>query len=686
MPRVKKPTKREQGIRCECGSKLTGRQTFCARCRAKRAKLKKDIESGVIVEPEVTEGKLISADANEIFEWVKSELLDLVNRRANDGDIVEWAERVFTLPVGDGWRGDRKLRFKEYPVSAFALRLYTDPVVERLIVLLGTQQGKSTFEAVAMSHAINRRGGQAVVCAPTDGLRKKTPATKLLPIWNDSPELGYVKAELNNTRFVFSSGNYIFFALASSTETLADTSGATTVFVIEHDEISPNLKHDTVSLLFDRLRFSHIPPKMVITGTPRRMDKLSLIKMFTSGDYKIYYPLVECPHCHEWIIIDYMDLHGPENVDHKIIKQNRLGYAVCRNCKEHITDAHHRKMVLNPKITDLTPDRPKIYSAIRSPSWLSTKYSFSQAVAERESAKNNPIKLAEWYRSVAAFPIDTMAINKNAESGGYEQRKLATYRITNAEIPEQVKAITAGVDVGTRGFWLVVVGWGVSGRMYVLWNGMYGPKGTSTKDWQDAWDKVKLRAKMTHGTFLGHGDKPKFFRGILDSGFDAPMVYRLCMSSDNWVPARGIALRDGLYKKTYADPENKYHGEFSRLPLMLQNTHQAHDLLESYLSTPIDSPNGIAFATDETKRMFNHLRGAVKKEKGSGYVWEKVTKDTDDHLRDALALAMIAGYSLKLNELKDEVKKEKSKKVSEESKKSSKVNSKYSMVKKTQRE
>lgn len=646
--------------RCKCGNKLYGRNKICSTCQGKikRQKIIDNIERSASNEASY----LIYEIDKDVASWCFGKLLEAVKVRSKDDDIVEYCERVINLPAGDGWKGSGKLNFEQYPIAAQMLRHFADPSCEAIFYLAGTQTGKSTFELCALNYSMTKRGGNCVYVAPSDALRKKIPSTKFIPTWKNSAEIGYVKTELGGVKHSFSGGNFIYCALATNAESLADTSAVSTGFITEHDEISPNLKHDCFSLLYDRVRFSHFP-KIVCSGTPRRFDNRGMYQIYNGGKVKRFYPEVPCPHCGKYITIDDEDIQAPEGVDPKVIKKNKLAFVICKECGERITDVHHKEMMLQARLRDLDPEHHGIWRGCRAPSWYSVKYNFSSAISEKLDSMSDPIKLMDWYKSVAAKPVDTLAINKLSAGEGYELRKDAGYRREKAEIPKEVYGITAGVDVGTNGFWLVVLGWGLEGRKYVLWNSLYSPRGASTKHWEEAWSKCVQRATMAHGTYLGNNKIPRFFRGIIDSGYDAPFCYRMCKLYPQWIPAKGMSFREGLYKKAYADPENKYHGEFSRIPLLLQNTHHAHDLLESFLNTSIVDPNGIAFPIDEGKRIFNHLRGAVKKETTRGFIWDKASKDSDDHLRDALALAVIAGYTCKLNELKKiEPKKEEAKK------------------------
>lgn len=635
---------------CACGNKLHTRGKYeCTTCQNARLKLEK-LTASIGAE---NLGDDPWQSAKSVSSWIFEEIKKMVDARADDCDIVEWAQRNLTLPPGDGWRGDQKLHYEKYPLQAEGLRIMCDPRVERFFDLQGTQNGKSTNEAVTLSYFMERGTGNIIYVAPTEKLLIKIPQTKFLPIWERSADVGFASSEQGGKRLVWKSGRYIWMALATSTDDMADTSGVTFGFITEHDEIGTNVKHDVVSLTFDRMRFS-LTKKLYISGTPRRLDSRGLYALY-SNTARMYEPEVPCPHCGFYMMITETDIKYPIDTDPKLIKTHKLAWVVCPECSEKCEDKHHARMVGAARYRCLTPDRPHIWSGTRSPSWFSSKYSFSEAISEFLEASSDPIKLAEWYRSVAAKPINTLAVNTGGMDGAYEQRKSAAWKRELSEIPREVHTITAGVDVGTNGYWLAVIGWGYDGRKYVIWNGLYEPKGPSESDWDNAWARMIDRARMAHGSYLGSGEPPRFRLGLVDSGFNAQHCYKCCKSSAAWLPAKGYAGMGSLYKKAVADPENKHNGAFRTLPLILTHAHMGQELLENSLMTSIDDPNGIAFAWDEGKRIFNHLRGATKKERpDKTYYWSKTSKDADDHLRDALALALMAGRIVKAHEVKQE--------------------------------
>lgn len=635
--------------RCACGNRLTAGKTYCTTC-IKLVKAARDAKNNA-TESLGVESDFI--DLSENHRWVFEQLAGIVESRSQDSDIVSWSERVITLPPGDGWRGNQRLDFSKYPLAALILRLWKNPNLERMTLLMGTQTGKSTIELVIIADAMERSGANLIYVAPTDSLREKLPRTKLIPFLTASTDLGFYKAEQQNTILRWKNGRYVWGALATSANTLADTSGIGTAVMTEFDEILPNLKHDPFALTYDRIRFHH-RRKMLCAGTPRRLDSAGLYSMYSES--RMHVAEFPCPECGDYFCVEDNDLKWPENASADEIKTGRLAYVVCKSCGCEIGDQHHMTMAMGARLRCLNPDKSEIHCGIRVPSWFSAKMTFSESVYELLNAKSDLTKLAEWYKSVAAKPVDTYKLNAVDDTFRYEHRQSVAWHRERMEIPPDVIAVTAGIDVGTKGFWFVLLGWGIGGRKYVLWNADYQPKGMDTKAWDEAWARVLERCDTSKFNWLGNGSPPPFKLGIIDSGFDAPNVYSLCLkpTTKRWLPAKGDGGAHALYKKTNADPERKHGQKFAGLPLILHNTHFLQDILEKSLHTSIEDEQGIAFPADEHSRMFRHLEAAAKKELPNGSSrWDKTSKNAADHLRDALCLAVLAGEIMGLNKVSE---------------------------------
>ena len=656
MPRPRKVHGSDTGKRCKCGNKLVGNATACSQCRA-RKKASEDSAENL----EASGLSLASVDDSDASELVDNKaitaklfgmLSDIVGERLADNDIVEWAERVIRLPAGDGWRGNQRLDFGKYPLAAKILHMWKNPATERMVDIQGTQTGKSTIEMVILADSMLRSGGNLIYVVPTDALRDKIPKTKILPILEGSEELGFSKTEQSGKILRWKNGRYTWMALSTSPDTLADTSGCSTAIMTEFDESPDNMRHDPLALTFDRIRYSH-RRKMFVNGTPRSLSSTGLYALYQQC--KMYVATMPCPHCGEHMTIEKNDIMWPEGKDPKEIKRLKLAYVVCKSCGCEVADSHHLWMAEHADLKCITPDRSDLWVGIRIPSWFSAKMSFSETAFEFLEAQNDLVRLGDWYKSIAALPVDVFALNRIDEQFSYEDRRSIEWKREQREIPPHVKAITAGIDVGTGGYWFTMLGWGKDDRKYLLWSAFYEAKGIGYEPWEKAWEQVHKNFEPGYFNWLGHGPTPAMKLGIIDSGFDAPTVYSLCKNSQKWLPAKGTGGLKTLYMRTQADPERKHSGKFAGLPLVLHNSHHLQDMLENSLHTPIDNPHGFAFPADEGKRIFDHLRAAVKKEGGAtGSYWEKTSKGAADHLRDALCLAVLAGEIMGLNKLSSE--------------------------------
>lgn len=589
----------------------------------------------------------------EYFDSLFCKIKSLISSYIDDSDIVTWAESRFLLAPGDGVNGNRRLDFRLYPLSAEILRWFTDPVVRVLIIMMGTQNGKSVIVRIINAFAGNKHGFNGILIPPTDDLREKIPKTQLIPVYSQS-NVGFVGMENDNKIIRWENGTFTWIASAQSQQSLVDTSGCSYSIHDECDEVRANLSYDAISAAYDRIRPRKMKAKQALFGTPKRTDEGGL--QARGAKVMMHFPEMKCPSCNKYEIFDLENIKWPEDKDPDVIRESRLAWAECPSCGHHCRDFDHFQMAIGARMRCLTPTRHKSRKSARIPSWCGNQMSWSDVAFEYLIAKDDPIKLCEFMKSVAC-----RATNPNMEETvtgvqPYETKK-GLWSRDNKEIPADVRCITAGVDPGVNQFWCVVIGWGSRGRKYFLWSFEQQFEGPSLEDYKKAWREVFIKTRLPEHT-IKSAARPKFMGGLVDSGDAGTAVYDLCAESSGWLPAKGDPALRALYGKGNIDPDNKHRGRWGALTLIRHNTHMLQDALERCLNTPISSPNGVEFAMDEGPRLFKHLRNVVRKRSPTGQVrWDKTSKSAADHLRDAAAHAMLAGIILECDTIPDYVPK-----------------------------
>jgi len=224
------------------------------------------------------------------------------------------------------------------------------------------------------------------------------------------------------------------------------------------------------------------------------------------------------------------------------------------------------------------------------------------------------------------------------------------YYIENLEIPEEVFALTAGVDIGKSVIWLTLVGWAPRDRKFVIRSEGI-ERGRGADSLEIAMDKATKLCTMDYRCKGSY--KPRFYGGLVDSGYDTEFVYDYCLKRyPLWTPAKGYTKQLQLFNVSTVDNKNKI-SKYSGLPFMTLNTDMLNSSLHEYLNTPPGERHSIAFAADAPKVLFEHLAAQEQHEIPNKYNrifrWGKL-KSRADHLRDcllhAIAFGIYRGYNV----------------------------------------
>jgi len=561
-------------------------------------------------------------------------------RTSNPADLDAWIEEKITLPYGNGYEGRSKMDFTLFPHMRQILRLVDNPECKKIVLCFAAQSGKTDTIASIAAYLTGYRHRRGLYVLPTARLFDKVRDTRLLPLFRNS-DVGFKEVK-DKSRFMFSV-NFFALGLASSTGTLAEQTGTSWVIVDELDEYNQDTAkaEDPVALAEKRMQASS-RKLLIVACTPKRTET-----NYTYDHYersKKFIEEIRCPLCDGWFVPDfYKHFKWPkeaEEQDFNFVEDRHLAWVECPLCLGKITDAMHYDIVTKRKRwKDLSPDKSIAECGFLLPIYLTLRKTFSAVSAEYLKCRHDLRKLADFNNSLLAKPVKTEAARSGADID-YSRLK-GSYCAEAREIPEDVFVLSAGVDVGHKEIWLVLLGWAPRDVKYVIRSERID-RGKGAESLEIAMNKAteicaaEYRCK---GSF-----EPKFFGGLIDSGDgkDTYFVYDYCLKSPFWVPSKGYGLQNAPFVITEVDSD-KRHSKYKGLKLITLNTHMLNDSLHNYLNTEPGERHSIQFAADAPDILFTHLSNEEQKEVNSRgrsiFRWEK-RKRRDDHLRDALLHAI----------------------------------------------
>jgi len=595
---------------------------------------------------------LAGMDGSRFAAQLASIALDMLAKE-NPIDLKTWIEEKITLPPGNGYKGNPKMNFDIFPHMKQILKLVDNPDCKKIVLCFGTQTGKSDTIASIAAYLTGYRSRRGLFVLPTAKMLDKVRETRLLPLFQNS-DVGF---EYVKDKMVFNfSGNFFSLALASSTGTMAEQTSTSWVIIDEHDEFNLDTgnKSDPVKLSERRMQASQ-RKLLILACTPKHTTAGYTYDHYTRS--KKFVEEIQCPLCENWFVPEfYKHFKWPKEAelgDLNEIEIRSLAWLECPFCQGRITDAMHFEIVTKRKRwKDLDPDFSIAECGFRLPSYLTPNKNFSSVAAEYLKVQDKPQELADFNNSVLAKPVEHTSARTSAEIDYSKLR--GGYYCEKNDMPEEVFALTAGADVGKKIIWFMLIGWATNDRKFVI-KSEGVPRGKGADSFEIAMDKITDMCAMDYRC-KRNNFKPKFYGGLLDSGYDTQFCYDYCLKNPLWRPAKGVDKQKQVIVTSVVDNDKQF-SKYKDLPLILLNTGMLHSSLHEYLNTAPGERHSITFAEDAPKVLFEHLAAEEQREEISKYGrsifrWGKV-KHRDDHLRDAGLHALAAGMLLELNDVKE---------------------------------
>lgn len=583
------------------------------------------------------------------FEQLLKDALIPLFKQETDQKITQWTEENIFLPDGEGFFSVSHPDWSFAPEMEYIFEQLKNPDVKEIYLQFGSQSSKTLFQICAISWFISERRVNGMFVPPDERLIKRLQV-RMHNIWEKSPIMNF-EPKKGGKEFSSFGTNRVAWGLATSPSSLAEMPAD----FVDFDEIDEIKDQDINPIQLARSRGRTKPNfKLILASTPKKLEGKGGIQDYFNTS-KRHIIEMQCPHCEEWSEFTEECIQAEEGADYRSIEANSLGFAICPTNGCEIRDEHHEKMVITQRWKDLDPDLPMTYIGFHKASWNTIHNDFSSIAAKRLKAKeegNNSYK--DFFNSECAKPIDLDSLG-----GDVDQSELSLEKYNRKEIPADVKALTIGVDVGVRIVSCVVEGWANNGKIYKIYEQEIA--------WDDReWPKVErginhLIEDTKQFRYLGNGARPQFVGGAIDAGYRSNLIYDFCRRNPLWIPVMGKEPLSAPWVISKADPQKRYGKSSHGVKLYVLKSYYWQDVFQTALEKPSDTDGSFNLPFDVHERYISHLNGEVKKLKTNSQghqveVWEKKSRTSKNDYRDASIYAMVRGYTLDLEKMR-EIKK-----------------------------
>ena len=433
--------------------------------------------------------------------------------------LSEWSDQHRVLSTeGSKEAGAWETKRTPYMIEIYAN--FENKDVRDIILQMASQLAKSEFINNIIGKCIHLLPCPMLVVQPTDTMAIAYSKERIAPMIRDTHVLkirikdANSKNSGNTVAHKMFPGGYLALIGSNSPSKLA----ARPIKMIFFDEVdrypeSSGREGDVISLGRKRLTTYGDESKCIITGTPTIKNKSAIETEYLNGSQAVW--KLPCPHCGEYQTLEFKYLKWED-------KKSETVEMYCDACGVLANEKQWKKGNQSKgKWVHKFPEKQKKLSyhlnALASPwrTWELIVEEWIEAQGNMEKIKTfkNTV-LAETWEEQNIKTINYMTIFKRREQ--YE-----------AEIPEGVLLLTAGIDVQYNRIELEVVGWGLGRESWGITYQVFYGNPSEEEVWDELYEFLKADFYFEDGTPL------KIYATCIDTGYNTQRVYNFVSDKED---------------------------------------------------------------------------------------------------------------------------------------------------------
>lgn len=540
--------------------------------------------------------------------------------------MSEWADKYRILDAKSSampgpWRTDQT------PYLKGIMDEFNNPETEEIVYVKPTQVGGTESLQNMVGYVIQQDPSPTMIVYPTEELAKSISKNRLEPAIKASPALRkrYKEEDSSILELQFD-GMYLTLAGSNSPSSLA-SKAIKYLFMDEVDKYPGASKKeaDPISLATERTKTFH-NRKIFITSTPT-LRTGHIWREKENADIEKHY-FVPCPHCGEYIELKWAQVKFPDKEGMTYTDRAEFANYVCQECGCIITDMDKPKML---RYGEWRTVRQNTHFARKVAFWMNTLYSpfvrFSEAVSEFLTTKDDPDKFQNFVNSWLAEPWEDTKLKTSADLVLERQTDVPEF-----VVPEWAKMLTGGVDVQENCLYWTIRAWG---NYLTSQNIAHG----QAFSFQELERIMNIEYRMPDGTPM------VVALCLVDSGYNADMVYDFCVSNSEWaLPSKGSS--NPMLSHYKLSTVNKTSSRAYGMNLVLVDTGKYKDMIAGRMRKKNGSGSWMVFqgcdreyaeqVTAEHKVNVKMGNGKTKQE------WQQKTSHADNHYLDCEVYALAA--------------------------------------------
>ena len=504
--------------------------------------------------------------------------------------VSKWAEtyryvsleRVADPALAGRWKNSTT------PYLVGIMDAVTEAGVNEILFLKSSQVGGTEAINNILGYFIHIDPATIQYVCENEGKARAWSVESFAPMIRDTPVLKQIFGEAkerDSTNMIESKafrGGHFALGWATSPATLSSRPRRV-ILTDETDAFEPTKEGDPVKLAEARTKTAGSQRKIIHVTTPRDKETSRVYPMWEDSDQSKYF--VPCPGCDEFQVLEWKNVHWDEDpLD---------AYMVCVHCGVQIENSDKFEMIARGEWRPTNPE----YSGNRRAFWICELYSpfttwGEMAVAFLEAKK---------HRDTLKVFVNTRLAEFWEEQGEEIEFADLTFKreIYEAQVPNGVLVLTAGVDVQDDRLEIEIVGWGRDNESWSIdHHVIYGSPGLF-----DVWDQLEdyLLTPLTDAS----GAERRVQAACIDTGghhTDMAAKFTKANAGRRWFAVKGANVSgQPIVAKPKIVGRSKYR-------LFMVGTDTAKDEIFSYLRVAEPgSPGYCHFPEDRDENYFKQL-------------------------------------------------------------------------------
>ena len=567
----------------------------------------------------------------------------------------EWADNNRILPTGSAEPGRWRTSRTPYLIPIY--HALTDPGVDEVIAVMGSQMGKTEYILNAAGYVLDDRPGPFMYVGPTEKQVRSMSNERFNAMLKSTASLWakVAKGHAFKVTEKFVSGVRLGFAWAgSATEMASHPVKYGCVDERDRMEASSGGEGDPVELIRARLE-TFIGSKLLAVSTPTIEGASPIWNLYQEGWIgKWSWP---CIHCGEFFVPEIKLLHWPKDATPS--EAEKAARVACPHCGGEHEDHHKTGLNAGGRYQFHKLSENGDHVPCETPQGRIASFWVSGLASPWRPFGNLARRLVAAYRSHEPERIQAV-INTGGgelwrtrgEAPEWEQVAALRREYGELEVREDVQLITLGCDVQKRGLYYVIRGWKFNLGSDLIQHG-YIPGET---EYDDVWI---LLARLLQQGYLP--DDRIINRAFIDSGYRPGdklrrpdhQVYKFARRFPGVAYAtKGQQTMDRQYKASNIDMTEGGRVIKNAIKLWHLNTDYMKRQIHARMLWPENEP-GEWTLNRETDDDYCHQIVAEEliKTASDKFVWS--LRSRDNHYLDCEVNALAAALTLQAHTLPD---------------------------------